>query len=136
MSNSTTETIDLGSVIICAGICDDDLLTVAGAGTIKAGTILARDSSTQKLVPFVKGGSTNGNGIPVAVLTYAVEAEGSGDVPVRALFQGHVNRERLIINADGDGSNVDNIVCDELRSFSIIPQHVNQLASIPGPEDS
>ncbi len=138
MSNMTETTIDLGNVAIGddESAFEDELLTFGGAATIKAGTILARASNTLKLVPFVKGGSSNENGIPKAVLTYEVTADGAGDVPVRALMKGHVNRDRLVINADGDGSNVDAAVCDQLRSYSIIPTHVSQLASIATPGDS
>jgi hypothetical protein len=136
MSNSTTQTIDLCNVAIEQSVCEDELLTLGGAATVKAGTILARDSSTGKLVIFVKGGSTNGNGVPKAVMTYETSADGAGDIPVRPLISGRVNRDRLVIHADGDDSNVDGAVADGLRAASIVPSHVSQLAFVPTSEDS
>lgn len=106
----------------------DDLLTFGGAATVLAGTILARDSVSLKLVPFVKGGSTNQNGIPKAITLIDVVATGAGDVPVRALVRGEVNTNRLVINADGNATNVDKAVEDQLRAYGLVCVAVKQLA--------
>lgn len=127
MPNITITNNDIGNVILQNGQFRDDLLTFGGAGTVKAGTILARDSVSLKLVPFVKGGATNENGIPKAVITYDVEATGAGDVPVRDMVSGSVRGNRLIIDADGDNSNVDNKVLDELRDYSLVTIDVKEL---------
>jgi hypothetical protein len=133
-----TTNIDLGSVEIKHGEFESDVLTLAGADTLKAGTILARNSSTEKLQLYVKGGSSNENGIPKCVLTYELvtETAGSHDVPVRVLVKGVVNLNRLVIDADGDSSNIDGPVRDQLRSYGIVPQDVKQLARIPTSADS
>lgn len=130
MPNMTTTNVDLGSVAIEGAIIHDELVTFAGAAVYKAGTILARDSSTDALVLFVKGGSSNGNGIPKAVLTYPVEASGVGNVMSRVLVKGHVNRKRLVIHADGDDSNVDEVVLDQLRDYGIVASQVKQLSEL------
>lgn len=127
MANSTITNVDLGSVILKDGEFRDDLLTFAGAGTVVEGTILARDSVSLKLVPFVKGGVTNENGIPKAVLTYDVTAAGAGDESIRDMVSGSVRAERLIIDADGDGSNVDAAVLDQLRDYSLVSIDVQEL---------
>lgn len=127
MTNITITNNDLGSVILDGGEFRDDLLTFGGAGTVIEGTILARDSVSLKLVPFVKGGSTNENGIPKAIITYDVTATGAGDVPVRDMVSGTVRGSRLVIDADGDASNVDNKVIDQLRDFSLITIDVQEL---------
>ncbi len=127
MANITITNNDLGSVILKDGEFRDDLLTFAGAGTVVEGTILARDSVSLKLVPYVKGGVTNENGIPKAVLTYDVEATGAGDVAVRDMVSGSVRAERLVIDADGDASNIDNAVLDELRDYSLVSIDVQEL---------
>ena len=127
MANITITNIDLGSVILKDGEFRDDLLTFAGAGTVVEGTILARESVSLKLVPYVKGGVTNENGIPKAVLTYDVEATGAGDVAVRDMVSGSVGAERLVIDADGDASNIDNAVLDELRDYSLVSIDVQEL---------
>lgn len=120
MANLTITNNDLGSVILKDGEFRDDLLTFAGAATVLAGTILARDSVSLKLVPYVKGGVVNENGIPKAVLTYPVTAAGAGDEAIRDMVSGSVRKDRLIIDADGDGSNIDNAVLDQLRDYSLV----------------
>ena len=127
MPNLTITNVDLGNVILKDGEFRDDLLTFAGAATVLEGTILARDSVSLKLVPFVKGGVTNENGIPKAVVTYDVVAAGAGDESIRDMVSGSVRAERLIIDADGDGSNVDAAVLDQLRDYSLISIDVQEL---------
>ena len=127
MANITITNNDLGSVILKDGEFRDDLLTFAGAGTVVEGTILARDSVSLKLVPYVKGGVTNENGIPKAILTYDVTAAGAGDVQSRVGVAGSYRKERLVIDADGDASNVDQAVIDQLRDYGLVPIDVQEL---------
>ena len=118
---------DLGSVILKDAEFQDDLLTFAGAATLLEGTILARDSVSDKYVPFVKGGVANENGIPKAILTFAVTAAGAGDESIRAGVSGKYRKERLVIDADGDASNIDKVVEDELRNYGLVPINVTEL---------
>ena len=127
MVNLATTNVDLGSVILKDGEFRDDLLTFAGAATVLEGTILARDSISLKLVPYVKGGITNENGIPKAILTYDVTAAGAGDEAIRDMVSGSVRASRLIIDADGDASNVDAAVIDELRDYALVSIDVQEL---------
>lgn len=127
MPNITVTNNDIGSVILENAKSEDDIITFAGADTFVAGTILARDSVSLKLVLFVKGGATNENGIPKVVLTYDVTATGAGDVPARVMLKGSVRFERLIIDADGDNSNIDQAVRDELRDYGIDVRSVTEL---------
>jgi len=127
MANINITNVNIGSVILKDGEFRDDLLTFAGAATVLEGTILARDSVSLKLVPFVKGGIVNENGIPKAILTYDVTAVGAGDESIRDMVSGSVRAERLIIDADGDGSNVDAAVLDQLRDYSLISIDVQEL---------
>ena len=126
MGNITITNLDMGSPILQGGEFRDELLTLAGAGTIKAGTILARDSVSLKLVKFVVGGSTNENGIPKAILPYEVVATGAGDVAIRAGISGSYRKERLVIDADGDGSNITAAIVDKLRDYALIPVNVTE----------
>lgn len=130
MANIRIENVDIGSVGLGGAEFRDNLLTFAGAATVAEGTILARDSVSGKLIPFVKGGSTNEDGIPKAVITYDVTAAGAGDESVRAMVSGSVRKERLIINADGDGSNVDAAVLDQLRDYGIVAVDVTELGGL------
>ena len=130
MSNLTVTNVDVGSVILEGGSFRDNVITFAGADVLAEGTLLALDSATLKWVIFVKGGATNENGIPKAVLTYEVEALGAGDVPARALIAGEVRKQRLIIDLDGDDSNIDNAVIGQLQDFSIIAIDVQELNNL------
>lgn len=125
MSNITISNVDLGSIVLTASPMEfqNDTVTVAANTTLLEGTILARDSSTGNLVPFVKGGSTNENGIPKTVLTYEVANETGAPVnsPVRVPLKASVRKQRLVIQADGDASNVDAPVVDQLRDYGITP---------------
>ena len=105
-----------------------ELVTFGGAATLLAGCILARDSVSLKMVPFVKGGSTNQNGTPKGVLLYPVTAAGAGDIMSDVLIFGGVRKERLVINADGNDTNIDGAVIDQLRAFGITPVTTQQLA--------
>ncbi|MCP4444730.1 MAG: head decoration protein [Myxococcales bacterium] len=127
MANLTITEVDCGSVIFEKGAFRDELLTFAAAATVLAGTILARDSSTGKMVPFVKGGSTNENGIPKAVLTYEVEATAAGDVPISNMVSGSVRAGRLVIDADGDATNIDAVVMDQMRDYMTVAVDVQEL---------
>lgn len=130
--NMTVTNVDRGSVLINENPehFADDTLTVAAATTIAAGTILARDSGTGFLIPFVKGGTTNEDGIPKTVLTYDVTNEGGApaDLPCRAPTAGTARLDKLIIAADGDNSNVDKAVLDQLRDYSVITVDSTELS--------
>ena len=124
----TITNVDLGSVVLKDGQFRDDTLEFGGAGTYAEGTILARDSVSGNMLPFIKGGITNENGIPKAVLTYDVVAAGAGDEVGRVLVAGQVRKERLIIDADGDDTNIDDAVIDGLRNYGIVAHDVKELA--------
>ena len=128
MANVTSTTIDLGHVIVSDPVFRQDTLTFAGAATILPGTILARSTATAKLVPYVIGGATAGNGIPAFVMTESVTATGAGDKPVSVLIAGVVNKNRLVVNADGTAANITKAIEDQLRDFSIICQTLDQLS--------
>lgn len=78
------------------------------------------------MVVFATAGA-GGAQIPVAILTYEVVATGAGDVPIRAGVAGSYRKERLVIDADGDASNVDNAVMDQLRNYGLVPIDVQEL---------
>lgn len=126
MANITIENVDLGNVVLDSGVFRDDVITFAGADVLAEGTILARTTATGKLGIYAIGGA-GGLGVPVAVLTYEVTATGAGDVPVRALVSGKVREELLIVDADGDGSNITPAILDQLRNVSIVPVSVTEL---------
>ena len=128
MSNPEITNVDLGAVELEGGRFNHDkTLTVAATTTIKAGTILAFSTATSKFVPFVVGGA-DGTGEPKAVITYEVKNETGSPVDNVAslLVEGRVRLEKLVIQADGDASNVDQAVIDQLRDYGITPQSVQE----------
>lgn len=108
----------------------NEIVSAAGADTFAAGTILARDSVSLKLVLFVKGGVANENGIPKAVLAEELVFAGAGDLPARPMVQGEVRTGDLIIDADGDATNIDAAVLDQLRDYGIVGLSTTQLAEL------
>lgn len=134
MANIDITNIDNGPLVLGDEEFEDGLIAFAGADTFAEGTILARNTSTLKFQLYVKGGSSNGNGVPVGVLTYAVSRTGAGDVMGRVLMKGKVNAKRLIIDADGDDSNIDATVRDLLRNKGIVPEIVTNLSRYDNPQ--
>ena len=129
MANLTVTNNDLGSVILKDAEFRDELLVFAGAATAVEGTILARVTASGKLTPFVIGGA-GGAEIPKAILTYDVTAAGAGDESIRAGVSGSYRKERLIVDADGDGSNITDAILDQLRDYGLVPIDVEELATL------
>jgi len=131
MANIVITNVDNGSVVLERGQTQHDAtFTAAGAGTLLAGTILAVDSVSSKYVVFEKGGTTNENGIPKAVITYDVVAAGAGDLTVDVQVSGKFRLERMVIDADGDSSNIDQAVKDQLRDYGLIAVPVRDLSAL------
>lgn len=78
------------------------------------------------MVPFAING-TGGAQVPKTVITYDVTAAGGGDIAIRSMISGQVRTERLIIDADGDGSNITDAILDQLRDYGITPVNVQEL---------
>jgi hypothetical protein len=64
----------------------------------------------------------------MAVLTYPITVAGAGDTPIRALIAGEVNSSRLVIDADGNGSNITSTILDTLKARGIVGRPVLQTA--------
>jgi len=78
------------------------------------------------LVPYAIAGA-GGAQIPIAILTYEVVATGVQDIPSRVGVSGKYRKEKLIIDADGDGSSITNAILDQLRSYGLVPVDVQEL---------
>lgn len=100
-----------------------ETVTFAGNGTWAYGSILARDTTTLKLVPYVKGGVAAGNGVPECIVldpAGVTKTGGAGDVTNVIVYrQGRVLKEKLIIIADGNSSNIDATVTALLQRAGI-----------------
>lgn len=80
-----------------------------------------------KLVVYNPAGA-GGVQRPLAVLTYDVSRTGAGDVPIRAMVAGKVNKNRLIINVDGTGANITAAILDDLRRAGVMAEDTKQLS--------
>lgn len=125
MGDPVETTVDVHSVELRGGVFADELLTFAGEASYPEGTVLARDSGTGKLVPFDPddGGGVN-HEIPKAVLPYAVSKGEAGDLAIRALIAGVVNKDLLV---DEDGEDITTTAADQLRDYGIVPVSVEEL---------
>jgi hypothetical protein len=65
--------------------------------------------------------------VPTHVLTYAITVTGAENKAIRAMVAGKVRKERLILDADGDGSNITNSILDKLRDIGIVPIDVTEV---------
>ena len=134
MANPVTTNLDVGSYQLDGGgEFNNDTLTFAGTETIAKGTILARLTASKKLVVFVKGGAA-GAETPVAVMPYDLTKGAAGDSSIRAQISGNTRLSRLIIAADGDASNIDKVVQDQLRNVGINSFDSIQLQSFDNPQ--
>lgn len=124
--NMTVTNVDLGNVILQDAKFRDETLSFAAAGTVKEGTILGRVTASGKLVPFATG-AADGSEVPKAILTYDVTAAAAGDVAIRAGLAGGFRKERLVIDADGDDSNITDAILDQLRDYGLVPVNVAEL---------
>lgn len=102
------------------------VVTEGSTDFVAADTFTLAVVANGKMVPFVVGGVA-GAGVPTAVISYDVVATGAGDEPVRPAISGEVRKEKLIIDADGDGSNITDAILDQLRDFSIVSADVQEL---------
>ena len=118
------------NVVVSDPVFQADTVTFAGAGTMIAGTILARNVSTNKLVPFVNGGTAAVNGTPCAVLLDDLVAAGAGDEVARPIIAGKLRFSKLVIDGDGDNSAIDEDVKDQCRRTGLIVLTTQQLAEL------
>ena len=78
-------------------------------------------SADGKMYPYATDG-LGGVQKPLMVITYDVVATAAGNVTCSPMKTGEVRKERLIIAADGDDSNITDAILDELRSAGIASQ--------------
>lgn len=119
MPNLETTTLDYGTVVVKQGNIESFTFTAGAVKTYLKGTILARSTATDKLVVYEKAGTTAGNGVPLTVLMSDLEVAATGDFQVRGMTDGVVREDYLVIDADGDASNIDFVERDGLRSRNI-----------------
>lgn len=113
--------------VVAAGITfviTDGATDFADGDTFSA-AVVAND----KWVPFAVGGVA-GAGKARGVLTYDITATGAGDLGADVLIGGDVRFDKLVIDADGDNSNVGQAVRDQLRDYGINVLDSNDLSEL------
>lgn len=127
MATLTITNVDLADLLIDVEQNQIQEVPFSGvSGNVAKGTILARNASTENCVLFVKGGTPTVDDTPVAVLAADLEGHTGGVVKVRAILGGKVRKEKLIIAADGDDTNIDEPVKDQLRDYGILAVSVTE----------
>jgi hypothetical protein len=139
----TFELVDPDGLLIATGL---KMAAGAGAATIfnvgglqftvtdGAADFVVGDTATLtvaadgNLVPFSLTGA-GGAQIPVSVMGSALSASGSGNYSVRPIVRGTVKLSHLVIDADGDSSNVSMTLRDQLRSAGILVKVTDELGS-------
>lgn len=95
----TTTQIDNTSIVLDGASYRDHIFTRAANTAYPAGLLLALNTSTQKIVPYVASGA-NDTDTPVSVLTYDIPADATGgDVGLRFLQKGVVRADYLRVLA-------------------------------------
>jgi len=117
----------VGNVIMDAGELAVTLIEIGGMTfTITAGTtdFIVGDSfaltvaADGDLYPYVIAG-LGGTQVPLCVLTNPSVATGAGSEYIRPMIKGTVRAERLVIDADGDATNITAAILDQLRSAGV-----------------
>lgn len=105
-------------------------VAIADTGTdyVTSDSVAFTVAAGSKWVPFAPT-EDNGAQNPSGVLTYAVTATGSGDLAARVMTSGKCKKERLIIDEDGDNSNVTAAILASLRANGIESVATEQLGA-------
>lgn len=122
-------TLRVGSGLVTTLTAGGITFTVTdGAADFDAGdTFSAAVVANGNYVPFATDGVAGAN-IPTAIITCDVVATGAGNEPIRPMIGGQYRSGDLVIDADGDNSNVTDAIIDQLRDFTIIGRPTTQLA--------
>lgn len=128
MANITITDVDYGSIMLGGEEFEDGILAAAAGGVVPQGTVLEKSGTD-----WVFGSATPTAGAALGVLTYDVDIAAAGDIPIRVLITGRVDRTRLLLN--GSTNPVPQAVVDALRNFSIIALDVDHLGSYDNPNN-
>jgi hypothetical protein len=100
------------------------LLTVGSTDFEVADVFTLTVAADGKMYPFATDG-IGGVQNPLMVQCYPVTSTAAGNVSVKPMIAGEVQKQRLVIDADADDSNITAAILDELRSAGITAIDVN-----------
>lgn len=127
MSTVEVTNNDVAGVVVADDLYQQETLTVAGATTVKAGTVLGRITASGKLTPWDPGAG-DGSEVPKAVTTVEVDFAGAGDAPLNALINGRVRNGKMVKHGTTDALTLAQR--DQLRNYGIITVDTRQLAEL------
>jgi hypothetical protein len=133
MANREFENIDLSSICLETPYVQDDIFAAVGANPpeVKAGTVLGRVTSDQKLVACDLS-ETNGSQIPIAVVQYDFKPAAPGDVSIRPVLGGMIRADKTFF-AGSPTTPLTKIQKDLLRKVGIQAVDVDQLGQFNNP---
>ena len=108
------------------GLFKTEVFTAPGADTFPQGLILARLTSSSKLVPY-ETAQSDGSEIPLAILTVELITTGSGDTTIRALVRGTVREDQLLVYTGGSPVAPTTLELDLLQDFGLLGQPDREL---------
>ena len=112
----------IAGLAVYSPVYSEEIVTLDQGVTLR-GTILARSTTTNKLVPYVKNGA-DGNGVINSVMGFTVTTDTAGDYKLDVLIGGVIRRGKLISGSGDVG--LDEI--DRLRSIGIVAKIVLQMS--------
>lgn len=126
IDNSLVMTVGAGAITVFA-VAGMTFTLTDGAADFAAGDKFTLAVSADGDLGYYAPDGLGGLQIPTHVLTYEITVTGVGDVAIRAMVAGKVRKERLILDADGDGSNITDEILDKLRDIGIVPVNVTEV---------
>lgn len=118
-STAADDDLEFPNLGITITVTDPGAETDFVTGDVVTATVAAQ-SGTPLVLYDVDG--TNGAQVPVAILPYEVVQTGSASVACSALIGGVVRQDKLVIDADGDATNVSDHVMDLLANAGFTVQ--------------
>lgn len=122
-------TVGAGAATVFEAAGLEFTVTDGGTDFIVGDSFTLTVAADGKLVPYAIAGA-GGVQLPLAVLLNELTSTGAGDLPDRPIIAGRVRRGDLVIDADGDASNLTDAIVDQLRDVGIIALATLQLAEL------
>lgn len=118
-TTAASDDLEFPNLGITITVTDPGSETNFVTGDIVTATVAAQ-TGTPLLAYDIDG--TNGAQVPVAILPYGVTVTAGGSVACSALVGGVIRQDKLVIDADGDATNVSDHVMDLLANAGFTTQ--------------
>ena len=126
MSNGAALNISQSTFLIALDETEEVTFRSIGANTYPAGLVLARDTTDDKLVPYVAAGP-NGTGTPTFVLLKEIVAVGTEDFPTWVMTEGATKEALTLVWTGGSPVIPTPAERDTLRAYGILVKPVTEM---------